>query len=34
MNWRDGGYDGYRANLNHLCVTIAEVLRAAGYRPT
>ncbi len=32
MNWRDGGYDGYRANLNHRCVTIAEVLRAAGYR--
>lgn len=32
MNHRDMGYDGYRGNLNSNCVTIAEVLRASGYR--
>ncbi len=28
----DNGYDGYRGVLNDRCVTIAEVLRPAGYR--
>lgn len=28
----DRGYDGYRGDLSHACVTIAEVLRPAGYR--
>jgi arylsulfatase A-like enzyme len=28
----DRGHDGYRGNLNRRCVTIAEVLRPAGYR--
>jgi len=28
----DRGYDGYRGNLNRNCVTIAEVLKSAGYR--
>ncbi len=28
---RDQGYDGYRGDLNRDCVTIAEVLRTAGY---
>jgi arylsulfatase A-like enzyme len=28
----DRGYPGYRSNLNHECVTLAEVLRAGGYR--
>jgi arylsulfatase A-like enzyme len=28
----DRGYDGYRSDLNHNCATIAEVLRAGGYR--
>ncbi len=28
----DRGYDGYRGDLNRNCVTIAEVLRTAGYR--
>ena len=28
----DHGYDGYRGQLNHQCVTIAEVLRPGGYR--
>ncbi len=28
----DDGFDGYRGELNRQCVTIAEVLRAAGYR--
>src|SRR5258706_265916 len=28
----DRGYDGYRGDLNSNCVTIAEVLRTAGYR--
>jgi arylsulfatase len=28
----DRGEDGYRGDLNNRCVTIAEVLRAAGYR--
>lgn len=28
----DRNYPGYRSNLNRECVTIAEVLRAAGYR--
>lgn len=28
----DRGYPGYRGDLNRQCVTIAEVLRAAGYR--
>jgi len=28
----DRGHDGYRGNLNRNCVTIAEVLRPAGYR--
>jgi len=28
----DRGFDGYRGNLNRQCVTIAEVLRPAGYR--
>jgi len=32
MNWADNGYDGYRGNLNNNCVTIAEVLKTAGYR--
>ena len=29
---RDAGYDGYRGQLNHESATIAEVLRAGGYR--
>ncbi|MCO8121914.1 arylsulfatase [Stieleria sp. TO1_6] len=29
---QDLGYDGYRGDLNRNCVTIAEVLRPAGYR--
>lgn len=28
----DRGHDGYRGDLNRNCVTIAEVLRPAGYR--
>jgi arylsulfatase len=28
----DKGHDGYRGDLNRRCVTIAEVLRPAGYR--
>ena len=28
----DQGLDGYRGDLNRHCVTIAEVLRPAGYR--
>jgi arylsulfatase len=28
----DNGVDGYRGNLNKNCMTIAEVLRTAGYR--
>jgi arylsulfatase len=28
----DRGHDGYRGDLNRRCVTIAEVLRQAGYR--
>jgi len=28
----DRGHDGYRGNLNKNCMTIAEVLRPAGYR--
>src|SRR5215510_12892398 len=28
----DRGHDGYRGQLNRQCVTIAEVLRADGYR--
>ena len=32
MTWTDSGHEGYRANLNNHCVTIAEVLRADGYR--
>lgn len=28
----DHGYDGYRGALNNHCVTIAEVMRTAGYR--
>ena len=28
----DSGPEGYAGNLNHRCVTIAEVLRAGGYR--
>ncbi len=28
----DRGYEGYRSNLNRNCVTIAEVLKSAGYR--
>jgi arylsulfatase len=32
MSWADNGYDGYRGNLNHHCATIAEVLKASGYR--
>ncbi|MGH7656793.1 MAG: sulfatase-like hydrolase/transferase, partial [Gemmatimonadales bacterium] len=28
---QDRGHDGYRGNLNRRCVTIAEVLRPAGY---
>ena len=28
----DRGEDGYRGDLNKHCVTIAEVLHAAGYR--
>ncbi len=27
----DNGVDGYRGNLNRRCVTLAEVLRTAGY---
>ena len=27
----DSGYDGYRGDLNKRCVTIAEVLKEAGY---
>ena len=30
--WRDFGLPAYRGHLNDRCVTIAEVLRAAGYR--
>lgn len=29
---QDLGQDGYRGDLNNRCVTIAEVLRTAGYR--
>ena len=29
---QDRGYDGYRGDLNRNCVTIAEVLKSAGYR--
>ena len=29
---QDRGVDGYRGDLNRNCVTIAEVLRAAGYK--
>ncbi len=29
---KDQGYDGYRGQLNHQSATIAEVLRAGGYR--
>src|SRR5262245_17670230 len=28
----DHGYEGYRGDLNRNCATIAEVLRAGGYR--
>jgi arylsulfatase A-like enzyme len=28
----DRGYAGYRSDLNHNCVTIAEVMHATGYR--
>lgn len=28
----DRGYEGYRGRLNRRCVTIAEALKAAGYR--
>jgi arylsulfatase A-like enzyme len=28
----DSGHDGYRGELNRQCVTIAEVLKTAGYR--
>ena len=28
----DRGYDGYRGELSGDCVTIAEVMKAAGYR--
>jgi arylsulfatase A-like enzyme len=28
----DHGFSGYRSNLNRECVTLAEVLRAGGYR--
>lgn len=28
----DRGYDGYRGDLNKQCVTIAQVLKTAGYR--
>ncbi len=28
----DRGFDAYRGNLNHNCVTIAEALQSAGYR--
>lgn len=28
----DSGVDGYRGELNRNCVTMAEVLKAAGYR--
>ena len=30
--WRDFGLPAYRGHLNDRCVTIAELLRAAGYR--
>lgn len=29
---QDRGFDGYRGELNRRCVTVAEVLHAAGYR--
>ncbi len=32
MTWADMGHEGYRANLNNRCATIAEVLKADGYR--
>ena len=32
MTWADNGYDGYRGLLNNHCATIAEVLKADGYR--
>ena len=32
MTWVDTGKAGYRANLNNHCATIAEVLKADGYR--
>jgi arylsulfatase len=28
----DRGHEGYRSNLNRNCVTLAEVLKSAGYR--
>ncbi|HPY31608.1 MAG TPA: arylsulfatase [Verrucomicrobiota bacterium] len=28
----DRGHEGYRSNLNRNCVTLAEVMRSAGYR--
>ena len=32
MTWADSGHDGYRGLLNNHCATIAEVLKADGYR--
>lgn len=32
MTFYDGGEPGYRGDLNSQCVTIAQVLRPAGYR--
>ena len=32
MTWTDRGLEGYHATLNNHCATIAEVLRADGYR--
>ncbi|MFN7138594.1 MAG: arylsulfatase [Limisphaerales bacterium] len=32
MTWTDTGHEGYRANLNNRSATIAEVLKAKGYR--
>ncbi|SVC71232.1 uncharacterized protein METZ01_LOCUS324086, partial [marine metagenome] len=28
----DDGLEGYRGDLNHRCVTIAEVLQSSGYK--
>jgi len=32
MTWADTGHPGYSGSLNNRCVTLAEVLKADGYR--